>query len=234
MTNAPPTFPDSAAPAGAPEIRGLRARERQAAALVLASAFRDNPLNRAVIGEGAARRLACNLSGMRATLAAALRGNARLLTAVGGSGPQGLLLALPPGRYPLGAPSLWHQLRCLAGQGFGVMTRWGRVFEHLDAVHPLGAHWYLGLLGVAPAQQGRGLGASLLGRWLREVDAEGGDTYLETDRERNVAFYRAAGFEVREELQVLGVPIWCMWRPSRARVADPSDARASIELGRGC
>ena len=54
--------------------------------------------------------------------------------------------------------------------------------------------WYLSILGVSPAAQGRGLGARLLAPTLAEADAAGVPCYLETFTPRSVAFYERLGF----------------------------------------
>jgi ribosomal protein S18 acetylase RimI-like enzyme len=211
-TRAMPVTREGARPAIAP----LREVERRRAERLLAEAFRDNPLNVAVIGPGEGRRLRSNLHGMRALLATAL-GRATVLAArASASGvPDGVLLALAPRRFPLPPPPLRERLRCLAGQGLRVGRRWAQVYEALARVHPVDAHWYLGVLGVAPAAQRSGLGSALLEAWLAGVDRETGAAYLETDRPENLAFYARAGFDVVRELEVLGARVWCMRRPAR-------------------
>lgn len=54
--------------------------------------------------------------------------------------------------------------------------------------------WYLSILGIAPAAQGRGLGAKLLAPTLAEADAAGAPCFLETFTPRSVAFYERLGF----------------------------------------
>ena len=125
------------------------------------------------------------------------------------------MLAVPPFRYPLPAPPLLAQLRTLAAQGLRIRERWGRVFEHLDALHPVTPHWYLSSLGVRPEVRGRGLGRALLGELLARADADGRPCYLETDKPENLAFYEPAGFRVERESRILDVPIWHMRRPAR-------------------
>ena len=92
------------------------------------------------------------------------------------------------------------------------MRRWGQIYRELESAHPIEPHWYLAVLGVAPEHQRRGNGASLLRAFLAQVDAEGKPSYLETDREENIAFYSQAGYRVVREVSVLDVPVWCMWR----------------------
>jgi ribosomal protein S18 acetylase RimI-like enzyme len=57
------------------------------------------------------------------------------------------------------------------------------------------AAWYLSILGVRPAAQGRGIGAKLLAPTLAEADRREIVCWVETFSERNRAFYRRAGFD---------------------------------------
>lgn len=78
-------------------------------------------------------------------------------------------------------------------------------------------HWYLWALGVASEAQRQGVGARLLEPVLKTAAEGGVPCYLETQTERNVAFYRKRGFEtVREErMPALDLPIWFMVRRPR-------------------
>jgi ribosomal protein S18 acetylase RimI-like enzyme len=78
-----------------------------------------------------------------------------------------------------------------------------------------GACWYLFLLGVEPKRQRRGLGGALMRPVLERADLEQQPSYLETENERNVAFYRKQGFEVivnGEEVGASGVRFWSFRR----------------------
>lgn len=198
-----------------PSIAPLGEAECRAAAEVLARAFRDNPLNVAVIrSPDRSVRTRCNLHGMLALLPVA-QVHGRVLFARVDGRPAGALVAARPLGYPLPAPSLVSRFRCVLGQGWGVARRWGQVFEALDALHPIEPLGYLGSLGVAPVLQGRGVGAALLDRWLAELDRDEVGAYLETDGHETVGFYRRRGFEVEGETEILGVRIWRMRRPPR-------------------
>jgi len=59
---------------------------------------------------------------------------------------------------------------------------------------PAGA-WYLSILGVLPAAQGRGIGAQMLAPALAAADRAGAVCYLESFSERNPAFYGRLGFD---------------------------------------
>ena len=182
---------------------------------VLARAFRDSPLNRAVIrSDDSTDRLESNRHGMRALLPVALRHGEALAATVDGV-VVGSLVAPPPGRLPLPPPTLLSRLRCLMGQGWHVARRWSQVFEALEALHPKEPHRYLGTLGVDPPLQGRGVGGALLSNWLAGVDREGLPAYLETDSDRSVNFYQTAGFALEGEAAVLGVRVWRLRRAPR-------------------
>lgn len=217
-----------------PRISALSPAELPAAEALLARAFRDNPLNRAVIGPDPARRLRANRAGMRALLPGA-RAHGCVLGAHRGQALVGALVAVPPGGYPLPPPPFALRLRTLLAQGLRVATRWNAVFDRLDRLHPPYAHWYLGLLGVDPERRRSGVGRALLRHWLaRAVDREGAPAYLETDRPENLAFYGADGFAVEGELDVYDTPVWRLARPprlpdARARPRRLPDARAGSQ-----
>jgi len=199
-------------------VSALGIEERDFAVGVLARAFRDSPLNCAVIDGDAQRRLRSNLHGMRALLGSAF-GVATILgisCAANRGSLAGVLLAAEPSRYPLPMPGMWQQLRCLFGQGWTVARRWAVVHQAFSQVHPHDPHFYLSVLGVDPAHQGKGLGSALLRSWLAGVDLQKGSCYLETDRPENLPFYERAGFAVVHEIEVLGVRVWCMVRRAAA------------------
>ena len=77
------------------------------------------------------------------------------------------------------------------------------------------ACWYLFILGVEPRVQRRGLGGALMRPVLERADSEQLACYLETENERNVAFYLKQGFELivnGEEAGTSGVKFWTFRR----------------------
>jgi hypothetical protein len=52
--------------------------------------------------------------------------------------------------------------------------------------------------------------------YCEELDRTGDAGYLETDRPENVNFYRRFGFEVTDEVMVLGIPNYLMWRKAKS------------------
>jgi ribosomal protein S18 acetylase RimI-like enzyme len=97
-----------------------------------------------------------------------------------------------------------------------------RTLARIERAHPHQPHWYLAMLGTAPAHQGRGVGSSLISPILRHCDHEGIPAYLESSKEANLAFYRRHGFVERDPLFLDpdGPKVWPMWREPRP--PDPS------------
>ncbi|MHB8491388.1 MAG: GNAT family N-acetyltransferase [Solirubrobacteraceae bacterium] len=84
----------------------------------------------------------------------------------------------------------------------------------MEARHPrTPPHWYLAVLGTDPAEQGRGLGSAVLAPVLEQCDSDQVGAYLESSKERNIAFYARHGFRVTGELRLpRGPTLWPMWR----------------------
>lgn len=80
------------------------------------------------------------------------------------------------------------------------------VFEQMSRYHPPQPHWYLPLIGVDPACQGRGLGAALMRHAIRRCDADGVAAYLESSNPRNISLYERHGFVALGTIQVGGSP----------------------------
>lgn len=80
------------------------------------------------------------------------------------------------------------------------------VFEQMAKYHPAEPHWYLPLIGVDPARQGKGLGNALMAHALRRCDADRVPAYLESSNPRNISLYRRHGFEELGEIQVDSSP----------------------------
>jgi len=56
--------------------------------------------------------------------------------------------------------------------------------------------WYLSIIGVSPAAQGRGIGGRVVRTTLAEADQVVASCFLETFSQRNLPFYQRLGFEV--------------------------------------
>jgi ribosomal protein S18 acetylase RimI-like enzyme len=76
--------------------------------------------------------------------------------------------------------------------------------------------WYLHFAGCDPDHQGKGMGGAAIRAGLAAADTEGAKAYLETADEKNLAIYRALGFEVIKTWIVPDGPqFWGMMRSSQ-------------------
>lgn len=80
------------------------------------------------------------------------------------------------------------------------------VMEQMETYHPTEPHWHLPLIGVDPAMQGRGVGATLIRHALERCDREGVLAYLEATSAKSVPFYERQGFEPLGAIQVADSP----------------------------
>lgn len=90
------------------------------------------------------------------------------------------------------------------------------VFQQMASYHPHEPHWYLPLIGVDPAHQGRGLGDALMSYALERCDRDRAPAYLESSNPRNIPLYRRHGFEPLGTIQAgTSPPIVPMLRQPR-------------------
>ena len=106
--------------------------------------------------------------------------------------------------------------------GADAVARFEQVLGFLEPFHRRDVppeHWYVMVVGVAPAGQGQGLGRALLEPILKRADATGLPCYLETAQPRNVSFYRNLDFRVLVETVEprSGLQLWTFVRDPRPR-----------------
>ena len=80
------------------------------------------------------------------------------------------------------------------------------LFRQMADYHPHEPHWYLPLIGVDPAQQGKGFGDALMAHALARCDRDGAPAYLESTNPRNISLYRRHGFEPLGEIRAGASP----------------------------
>ena len=90
------------------------------------------------------------------------------------------------------------------------------VFEAMEKNHPGEECWYLPLIGVDPAYQGKGLGSILMKHALAIIDESGLPAYLESSNPQNISLYERHGFEVVGRIQIgASPPVHPMLRSAR-------------------
>jgi ribosomal protein S18 acetylase RimI-like enzyme len=199
-------------------IRALQLPEAGAAAAMLGRAFRDNPAYRTILAHLADERRGVAIERVKRGFVRAVlkRGIADVVESDGKIAAASLVLG--PGDYPFKLiPYLWRSTGCLYTGARGIY-RFLRADSHMVKRHYSGPHYYLFVLGVAPEQQGRGLGKSLLIKLNERADRDKLPCYLETDKETNVRIYQSAGYRVVTDELVTGVPglrFWTMLREAR-------------------
>jgi GNAT superfamily N-acetyltransferase len=125
----------------------------------------------------------------------------------------GAALWFPPGTLAMTLRERFAELMSLLPEGIESFRRASRWEELIADHHPREPHWYLQTLSIAPEHQRRGAGTALIRPGLERADADGVPTYLETQRESNIPYYRRFGFELTGEISLHdSPPLWLMWR----------------------
>jgi ribosomal protein S18 acetylase RimI-like enzyme len=208
----PPTATDRPRPDGS-DIRTVTADDAQAVARTLAQAFWDDPHFRWIVRDDGRR-----LSRLERGFATFTR---RVWLPHGACYTHerlsGAAMWLPPGEWHLSVFAQLALLPAVVRAMGGDSPRLMRALTFIERKHPHKPHWYLPVIGVAPAWQGRGYGASLLRPVLDRCDADRVPAYLEASSPRNRALYERHGFESIEECTYAGdaPPLWRMWREPR-------------------
>lgn len=195
---------------GPPEVRPAVEAERGRVVDVLTLAFATDPLARWAVPDPSAYvkwtpqfidAFGCNgLSHGTAFVADAFAGAA---------------LWLPPDVEPDAERMSAIAEQCVPAD---VLPEFAAVFERMASYHPTQPHWYLPIIGVDPARQGRGYGAALMRHAAQIFDRDGAVAYLESSNARDLPLYERHGFEILAEVQIGGSPtVWPMLRTPNRR-----------------
>jgi len=197
----------------------LRPSEASQAARVLTRAFADDEAWRTIFPADAVRAVVLPRL-WRAVVGYSLRYGKVWTT----PDVAGVACALGPGRAFV---TPWREMRTglrfsrlIAGLSFENWRSFLSAAVAIDRLHRQampGPHEYLWTLGVDTARQGAGIGSALVSAFVARADEVRLPTYLETETERNVSFYRRHGFDVLREEHALGgrLRVWAMIRPPR-------------------
>lgn len=192
--------------------RPLQRNEIDTAATTLAAAFEGDPLFQFLLPDASTRP----------AWLAWIQGQAlREALACGGAltpaeGPQvGAIGLFPIGAWPPAIGQTIAAAGWLPGLPSFRLVRWGLHLENACRKrHPSDRHVYIHVLGVDPAQKGRGFGGVLIRHACSMADEAGVIAHLETANSVNLPLYRRFGFDVVEEITSHGgPPVWTMTRP---------------------
>jgi ribosomal protein S18 acetylase RimI-like enzyme len=115
----------------------------------------------------------------------------------------GVALWLPPGVHP-DEERLGEVIQSTVSSS--LLSEVFATFEQMSTYHPQEPHWYLPLIGVDPAQQGKGHGDALMSYALERCDRDRKPAYLESTNPRNILLYRRHGFEPLGTIQTGSSP----------------------------
>ena len=189
-------------------VESFRPEQATEASGVLARAFASNPAHVAAFGRPA---VAKNEAFFRTVLTVT---KGPKFVATDGSRILGLIHWVHSSQCQVSPGEKLRLLPVITAR-LGVTATW-RVLSWLStwSKHdPKASHLHLGPIGVAPEAQGQHIGDRLMTQYCEALAESAESGYLETDRPENVGFYRRFGFETTEEIQVIGVRNYLMWRP---------------------
>jgi len=131
------------------------------------------------------------------------------------AGCDGAVIALPPGAWEM-PKSITLTQALMWTRAFGRrLLLAARVQRAMEERHLREPHFYVRIIGVRAALQGRGVGSALMLPTLERADSAGLPTYIEASSERSAALYERLGFLHLDvvELPEGGPPVWLMRRP---------------------
>ena len=190
------------------------------ATLVLADAFKEDPLFRILFGDAAKNSYKYTLVAKFMIRYCYKYGNV-----YASSEKFEGIMAITQDEYTY--MSLWRMIR--SGSIFPVLSIGFKSFMKVaSALSPMDGERkkhmknrsfvYLQIIGVASENQGKGHGGKLLKELLAMADEAKLPIYLETETESNVRLYERFGFKTLEEmsLPVINQPMWTMLRRSES------------------
>ena len=200
-----------------PHLRPLAPRHIPQAAALLGRAFQDAP---GYVASFDRHTPAERLAVVSRIKRAACEGYARFAEADAlwdGDRLAGASLIAPPGRYPIDLRAELLLYATAFTVGPRSIARLLHMARYMERQHIREPHYYLFVVGVEPALQGRGHGKALLRALSARADSRGVPCYLEADREQNVKLYRSLGYEVLDEglIEPIGLRMWPMRREPR-------------------
>lgn len=149
------------------------------------------------------------------------------------SGCDGAVAELPPGAWEM-PKSLTGKETLKLVRAFGTRLPLAiRVQRAMEERHLREPHFYVRLVGVRTALQGRGVGSALMRPTLQRADSAGLPTYIEASSERSAALYERLGFLHVDVLELPegGPPNWLMRRPPARSTQHATEATNNARPG---
>lgn len=184
----------------------------------LGAAFAADPLIGFLFEPARERRDECAREFFRLLMSARLERSMPVLVAREGARIVGAVMGYDNSRPDWPAPLSARWERLLTGVP-GLAERLASYEGLADRHMPTEPHYYLGVLGVAPAEQGRGIGSALVASFcaLSAADPRSSGVYLETASPANLPLYRRGGFAVTGEGPLGTATLWCMFHAHERR-----------------
>jgi GNAT superfamily N-acetyltransferase len=194
-----------------PALRTATAEDVPRLAASLADAFVNDPVYTWMLPAG--RRLDVRLRAMF-TAELALYGLPQG-TVWTNAGCDGAVVALPPGAWEMPRSMTATQALMWARAFRRRLPLAARVQRAMEERHLREPHFYVRIVGVRGALQGRGLGSALMQPTLQQADSAGLPAYIEASSERSAVLYERLGFRHIDVLELPGggPPVWRMRRP---------------------
>lgn len=192
----------------------LQKKDVRRAGMVLADAFRDDPVWKKVFTDA---RLDHQQSVFEVPVRYCLRYGQVCATSENLEG----IITWVPGN--LANMTIWRLIRSGAiwsgtKGGFRLASKMEPIFRPIEADRKANMkgipYLYVPILGVASGFQGQGLGGKLLNALIAESEHAGVPIYLEAETESNVRWYGKFGFETIKQiiLPIINLPMWEMVR----------------------
>jgi GNAT superfamily N-acetyltransferase len=193
------------------EIRPLDREHFDAASVVLADAFVDDPGWVAVGPDGRERRHRVSRRFHRAALDVLDRYGKPLYGAFEDGRLVGVAATFAAGLYPPPVRTFVRYIPGFFAAGPGATIRGLRFSALQESGHPETEHVYLWFLAVDPNHQHSGIGRALLARVYEDATAP---VYLDTANPANVPYYASNGYEeIGKAAGPRGSTLWFMRRP---------------------
>lgn len=192
-------------------------RERLVEAVdVLAAAFEPDQLMRYLFHDAAPPYSDCLQELFRFACLVRLELGWPLIGVEIDSGLAGVLGVTMPGddRWPDSLRQIYAGMGAAVGDAaVGRLQAYSELADHGRPAEP---HHHIGMVGVHPAHQGKGLGKTLLDavHTMSQAHPTSIGVALDTENPANRSFYESRGYHVLEENQLDELSVWCMFRPN--------------------